>query len=58
MSSIGIASIHDASFSSASARCTRMGPSSMPAVAPTRTTAAKESGERSAARNASRPPSE
>ena len=36
MSSIGIASIQDASFSSASARATRRGPSSMPAVDPTR----------------------
>ena len=39
MSSIGIASIQEASFSSASARATRSGPSSMPAVAPTVTTA-------------------
>ena len=39
MSSIGIASIQEASFSSASARATRSGPSSMPAVEPTSTTA-------------------
>ena len=58
MSSIGIASIHEASFSSASARAARSGPSSMPAVDPTSTTAAKDSGARRAARNASRPPSE
>ena len=50
MSSIGIASIHEASFSSASARCTRIGPSSMPAVAPTSTTAVKDEGDRRAAR--------
>ena len=57
-SSIDAASIHDASRSSASARAARNGPSSMPAVAPTSTTPLKDSGERSAARSASRPPSE
>src|SRR5918994_955882 len=58
MSSIGIASIHEASFSSASARCTRSGPSSMPAVAPTSTNASSSSGARSAALRASLPPRE
>ena len=58
MSSIGMASIQEASFSSASARATRSGPSSMPAVAPITTTARKDSGERSAARSARRPPRE